>query len=339
MAPEQTLEYPTPPIRAEAVPPTLPRGGEMREKEVQPEHRPATPWETDAHAAATALGLFSIGLGAAEIIFPRAIAGWLGIRRRQILLRALGAREIATGIGLLSGRGRATWLWSRVLGDAIDLGLLAAASQLRHAKSRRIAAVSAAVAAVTAGDVVASIRASHRAVHTRQSITVNASPETAYQFWRCLQNLPRFMRHVELVRPEGERRSHWVVSGPGGLRLEWDAELTDDQPNRLLAWRSLPGSPVRHVGSVEFERAPGERGTVVRAEVEYAPPAGRLGSKIATLLGRDPSQELREDLRRFKQLLETGEIITTEGQPAGRSQGTSWRYDATVRGEREYVRF
>src|SRR5207248_4097226 len=117
-----------------------------------------------------------------------------------------------------------------------------------------------------------------------------------------------FMRHVVSVSNTGDGRWHWIAKGPAGLRVEWDAEVVEDRPNELISWRSLPDSDVDHSGSVRFERAPGGRGTIVRVELTYRPPAGQLGVGVAKLFGGSPEQQIAGDLRRFKQLVETGEI-------------------------------
>jgi uncharacterized membrane protein len=152
-----------------------------------------------------------------------------------------------------------------------------------------------------------------------------------YAFWRRLEQLPRFMSHLISVQQLDNRRSHWIAKGPAGKRVEWDAEIINERPNEMIAWRSLEGADVDSVGSVRFERAPGGRGSIVRVEMRYRPPAGVGGATVAKLLGKDPGSQIKDDLRRFKQVMETGEIITTEGQPAGRASSTSWRYDQAVR--------
>jgi uncharacterized membrane protein len=156
-------------------------------------------------------------------------------------------------------------------------------------------------------------------VRTTHTIAINRTPEQVYAFWRELRNLPRFMRHLESVEPRGEKRSHWVACGPIGTRVEWDAEIVEDRENRRISWASLESADVDSRGSVEFAPGPGGRGTLVRVELEYRPPAGVAAAKLASLFGEAPEQKIREDLRRLKQLLETGEIATTEGQPSGRS--------------------
>ena len=151
----------------------------------------------------------------------------------------------------------------------------------------------------------------------RASFAINCDPETAFRMWRGLENLPIFMRHLESVRERGDGRSEWTAIGPMGKRLRWNAEITEDRENEFLAWRSTQDSDFQNWGSVEFRRAPGNRGTIVTAEMEYAPPGGALGKVAAGIFGKDPEFTMREDLRRFKALLEMREIPTTEGQPHG----------------------
>ncbi len=155
-------------------------------------------------------------------------------------------------------------------------------------------------------------------VRVVRSFTINKPREEVYRFWRNFENLPLFMSHLKSVHSGDGRRSHWVARGPLGGNVEWDAEILQECENELLAWRSLPGSDIEHWGSVEFKPAPAGRGTVVKVVLEYYPPAGTAGRALALFLGRDPEQQVREDLRHFKQIIETGEIPTIEGQPAGR---------------------
>ena len=153
--------------------------------------------------------------------------------------------------------------------------------------------------------------------HAEASFALNCSPEQAYRLWRNFETFPLFMRHLDSVRVRGERRSHWTARGPLGRQIEWEAEILEEKPNEWIIWRSLPGSDLFNTGSVEFRAAPGERGTIMTAVVDYEPPAGALGRAFATLLGKDPQFALREDLRRFKALVESGEIPTIEGQSHG----------------------
>jgi len=144
-------------------------------------------------------------------------------------------------------------------------------------------------------------------VHVRESFRLEVAIADVYRFWRRLENLPRFMTHLDRVTETSDTRSHWVAAGPAGLAVEWDAEIINEVENKLIAWRSLPGSDVVSAGSVNFDEARGGRSTV-SVDLQYAPPVGKAGALIASLFGREPSQTIREDLRRFKQLLETGEI-------------------------------
>jgi uncharacterized membrane protein len=153
-------------------------------------------------------------------------------------------------------------------------------------------------------------------IKAEKAITVNKSPAELYHFWRHFENLPRFMAHLKSVQSTGPRRSHWIANAPMKMTAEWDAEITEERENALIAWRSLEGSRIPNEGSVRFHRAAGGRGTEVRVTLAYRPPIGKLGAAIAKLFGEEPGQQLAEDLRRFKSLMETGEIPTIEGQPS-----------------------
>jgi uncharacterized membrane protein len=290
---------------------------------------------------AQGLGWLSIGLGLTEIVADRWLARLLGMNRHPVTMRLLGLREVASGIGILAGRRPQRWLWSRTAGDALDLALLATAVTAPRVRRGGIAVAMLAVAGIAALDwrmsrKMSRMRDPQRAVRGgvrgRQSIIVDAPAEELYQFWRRLENLPRFMKNLQSVETTGDKTSRWTALGPGGATTTWDAEIVNDQPGSLIAWRSIAGAAVSNRGRVQFERAPGGRGTVVRVEMEYAPPAGRVGAALAGLLGSEPEQLVREDLRRFKRIIETGELLTTEGQPSARASSTSARYDQAVRG-------
>jgi len=164
-------------------------------------------------------------------------------------------------------------------------------------------------------------------VHITQSFQIRKSAEELYSFWRNFENFPRFMEHLESVRNLDDRRSHWVAKAPKiyGGQVEWDAEITTDDPNRRIAWRALPGSDVQHSGEVRFEKAPGDRGTNVRIELQYHPPAGQIGRWLAKLFGEEPEIQVREDVRRFKRLMEIGEVPKIDGQPRGTCTGQGTR--------------
>lgn len=155
-----------------------------------------------------------------------------------------------------------------------------------------------------------------RGIRVEESVTINRPLAEVFRFWRNFENLPQFMEHLESVALRDEGISHWVARGPAGFGVAWDARIINEIDNRLLAWQSLEGSTVATAGSVNFDET--EHGTRVLVKLQYDPPAGKLGAMVARLLGDDPSSSIREDLRRFKRLLETGEIPTTDGQSSGR---------------------
>ena len=161
----------------------------------------------------------------------------------------------------------------------------------------------------------AAIPAGH-GVKVDKTFTINRSPDELYRFWRQLENLPRFMNHLESVQPQGDKRSHWVAKAPLETTVEWDAEIITEREGSLIGWRSLEGSEVDTAGSVHFTPAPAGRGTEVRVVLKYDPPAGKVGAAVARMFGAAPEQEIEEDLRRFKQIMEAGEAPTTLGQPA-----------------------
>lgn len=154
-------------------------------------------------------------------------------------------------------------------------------------------------------------------VRVDRAVTVNKPRAEVYRFWRQFENLPKFMKHVESVEQIDERRWHWVVRGPAGRTVVWDAEINNEVEGELIGFRSLDGGTVDLAGSVQFKDAPAGRGTEVVVEVQYNPPAGVLGAFAAKMWGEEPTEQIGEDLERFKQVLETGEILTTEGQPSG----------------------
>jgi uncharacterized membrane protein len=153
-------------------------------------------------------------------------------------------------------------------------------------------------------------------IKVERTITVNRPREEVYHFWRQLENLPRFMDHLESVIVLDEDRSHWVAKAPAGTKVEWDASIQDEIENELIAWRSLPGSDIDNAGSVHF--IPAGDGTEVRVVLSYDPPAGRVGAAVAKLLGEEPEQQVEEDLRRFKQVMEALETPARSRKPAKR---------------------
>ncbi len=158
--------------------------------------------------------------------------------------------------------------------------------------------------------------AAGRGARVERTVTILRSPEELYARWRDLARLPELMAHLESVTPIDEKRSRWVARGPGGTRVAWEAEITADEPGRLIAWRSVEGADIENAGSVRFTEAPGGRGTEVKVLLSYELPAGRLGEAALSWLWESGDQEVREDLRRFKQQMETGEIATAAPRPA-----------------------
>lgn len=282
---------------------------------------------TGGEKLANFLGLFSIGLGLAEALAPGAMSKIIGIKNNdanRTVLRLMGVREITHGVGILSKQQPEKWVWSRVAGDALDLALLGKALANPDNDRGRTLFATANVLAVAALDVmcakqlskqpetVANAGADEGIIRTRRAITVGRPVEEVYAFWHDFENLPRFMRHLESVQVTGERRSHWKAKAPAGKSVEWDAETTEDRPNELIAWRSVEGSDIQNAGRVEFRPAPGGRGTEVRVEIAYDPPFGKLGSKVAMLFREEPGQQVDDDLRHFKQVMEIGEIVLSD---------------------------
>jgi len=276
-----------------------------------------------AQRMARRLGWLSVALGTLEILAPGTLARVVGIRGSwptRVVTRALGLREIASGVGILTTPRPTSWLTSRMAGDVMDLGLLFTALASPSARRLRLLAAAAAVVGVAVLDARSAQRLSApnggaRAVRARRSITVNRPVEDVYRFWRDLSNLPTFMEKIESVRVTGHRRSHWIATGPLGLPFEWEADVVEERENEVIAWRSLPGSEIDTAGAVWFRPAPGGRGTVVTVELEYTPPGRELTAQLVKLIGQAPEQQLRQDLQRFKQLMETGQIIIAPDLP------------------------
>jgi uncharacterized membrane protein len=143
-----------------------------------------------------------------------------------------------------------------------------------------------------------------------RTVTIDRPREELYAFWRDFSNLPRFMHNINSVAIRDDLRSHWIIEGPAGKTVEWDSEVTRDDPGRLIEWQSLEGASVRNSGRVEFMDSPDGRGSIVRVTLTYDPPAGAVGKLIAKLFQKEPKVQARQDLRRFKQLMETGEVAT-----------------------------
>jgi len=281
---------------------------------------------------AEGLGYASLGLGAVQVVAPRVVAWLTGTRPSQAhksVMRAVGLRELAVGAGLLSANTTSPWLWARAAGDVMDLAMLGSGlASKRVGRRRRVLAITA-VAGATALDVVAGRQISaaegtsgdsSTRTHLRAFTTIRCEPEHAYRYWRNFENFPNFMEHVESVQAIGDTLSHWRVRGPAGSHLEWDAEIIRDDPSSLISWQALPGAEISHQGGVRFREAPGGQGTEVSLDIVYSQPAGFAGGLAARLLGEHPQQQVSDDLRRFKRLIEAGSVTPGGGaaaQPAG----------------------
>jgi len=208
--------------------------------------------------------------------------------------------------------------WASALGGAALLVWGAKRlSQQRHPLGAVLATTGAGLIWRSARDDTRARLGGTRGTLVEESFAINRSPAELYGFWRELERLPTVMPELLSVRRVDHRRSHWVAKGPAGWRTAWNAEIINDIPNELIAWRTTEGSDVASAGSVHFESGRRGRGTVVRIKLQYDPPGGRIGAAFARGVGDSPSQVIREGLRRFKQLMETGEVPTTEGQPRG----------------------
>jgi uncharacterized membrane protein len=308
-------------------------------REGSPERRRFTDRESGgeekAEARAKGLGWFSIGLGLAQIGAPRTVARLIGINdddETRNTMFAIGLREITSGIGILTRPRPAGWVWTRVGGDVMDLALLGKALNSQDTDRTRVAAATAAVLGVTVLDFItgrqlskdgyngsekpgSALRRRSKAsggIEVVEAITINRPRQEVYAFWHNFENFPRFMAHLESVEMVDNRRSHWKAKAPAGTSVEWDAETTEDRPNELIAWQALSDSDVPNSGQVRFRDAPGNRGTEVIVELKYQPPGGKLGALIAKLFGEEPTQQVKGDLRRLKQVLELGEIVHSD---------------------------
>ena len=281
-----------------------------------------------ADKLAQGLGWFSIGLGVAQIVAPRGMSRLIGVKDadgNKAVMRAVGMREIAAGIGLLSDPKPTGFAVARVAGDVMDLAMLANALNTPENDRGRTALATAAVIGVGLLDVLASedlattvpkvvhpARTNDR-LRVRKSVTVRRPIEEVYGFWRNFENLPQFMRHLESVRNTGEGRSHWRARTPADVEaVEWDVEIVEDRANELIAWRILDISEITGTGRVEFSVAPGGRGTELHAEFQYSPRGGAVGAKVARLFRDIPGVKLENELYMLKQILETGEVVHSD---------------------------
>lgn len=257
---------------------------------------------------ARGIGWFSLALGAAELAIPRQVARGIGIpagTKTSILVRALGAREILSGIAVLVAPRQAVPLWARVAGDAVDLILLGAASRSRTTAGRIGGAV-AAVLGVAAIDVLAARRA-QKALKSSPimfAVTINKPRDEVYAFYRDFTRFPAFMDYVESVTETGAT-SRWVAKLPTGNTVTWDARVIEDRPDDLIEWESIDGAPLKLHGRVTFTKTPGRDATEVRVELTVGPGSTALAKLFA-------KPQIKGDLRRFKQVMETGEVLISD---------------------------
>ncbi len=284
---------------------------------------------------AKGLGVFSFALGIPQTLSPGRMNRLIGVKddaRSRVLMRAVGVRELAAGVGIFSERRPAAWIWARVAGDTMDLALLGSALRNKKGSQTRTLAATGAVVGAFAADVIDGVRLSRSAgggadrelatepeqpVQVKAAITVRRDRDELYSLWRDFERFPDFMIHLEEVRSTGPTSSHWKARGPLGKTVEWDAQITADVPGERIAWRSVEGSEIDNSGSVRFVVAPANQGTEVHVDIRYSPPAGAIGATLAKLFGEEPGIQLKDDLRRFKQVVETGEVVRSDGSPEG----------------------
>jgi uncharacterized membrane protein len=285
----------------------------------------SVPGNREPVVLARALGWASVGLGIPQLLRPDAVDRLAGVgegSRQRAVTTLVGAREMAHAAALLFSSRPSRWVWTRVAGDAVDIATLVRALKNHDRKKLgRTVAATAAVAGITAIDLYAAIRGSRSKGLSMQltgSTTVRKEPKEVYEYWRALDHLPTFMTHVEEVVVLDDRRSHWTVSAPFGSPVEWDAEIEEDVPGEKVSWRSVGEADVSNTGSVVFKAAPGDQGTEVHVVIQYDVPGGKLGELLARFFGEDPHQQIDDDLRRFKQVMEVGEVMRSDGAPFGK---------------------
>ena len=292
-------------------------------------NRPMDTPERSTDRLVRALGVASAGLGVPMLVRTEAVATFAGVENTAsgiTAVKATGIRELTHAVLLLLGPPGT--VWTRVVGDAVDLTLLGQAISARKGERRRRTVIATTAAgSIAAVDLYAALRTLNQQhgrgrpgpLKLQATTTVGKSPDEVYDFWRDFTNLPRFMLHLKSVTPTGggDRRTRWEANAPLRRSVTWEAELTSEEPGRRIAWKSLPGSTIDNAGTVHFAPAPGDRGTEVKVVLHYGVPGGRLGRAVAKLFGEEPEQQVRDDLRRFKQVMETGDVVRSEGLPQG----------------------
>ena len=262
-----------------------------------------------------AIGWSSVGIGAAQIAAPAAIARVIGLEpdgRASLAARVMGLTNLAIGAGLIVRPRRGSRMWARIAGDALGAGLLALTASGRRASDRRVVTALATSGALLALDALAArrlLRGRTAPVPLAFAVTINKPPAEVYAFFRRFENLPRFMDYLESVETQGSTRSHWKARLPLGRIIEWDAEITEDRPDELIAWQTVGRSLFAHRGRVTFASAPGDSGTEVRVSMEIGLPGMSPSATLGNLLTRP---QIKGDLRRLKQVMEAGEVLLSD---------------------------
>ncbi|WP_092383696.1 SRPBCC family protein [Micromonospora phaseoli] len=280
----------------------------------------------------------SLGLGVAQLAASdtvRRISGVDDSPTSRTVVPLVGARELVHAAGLLTSRRKGIWTWTRVVGDAMDLAALGIAIAHRGGRRRRrLVGVTGVIVGITVVDLLTAVQATRpertgsvRAARSSReggsmeltaTTTIRRPPPEVYAFWRDLDNLPTFMAHLEEVRATGDHTSHWSASAPFGKNVEWDAEILDEATGERIAWRSTGNADVPNSGTVRFVPAPDGVSTEVHIVMSYDIPGGAVGKAVAKYFGEEPHQQLDDDLRRLKQVLETGQVVRSEGAPWGK---------------------
>jgi uncharacterized membrane protein len=293
--------------------------------------------QDEAQRRGRGLGWMSLGLGVAQLAAPdtvRRISGVDDSPTSRAVVPLVGARELVHAAGLLTSRRKGIWAWTRVMGDAMDLTSLGMAIAHRGGRRRRrLVGVTGVVVGITVVDLltavqgrrtkqigsVPTVRGTRRgSVELTATTTIRKPAPEVYAFWRDLENLPTFMAHLEEVRATGDRTSHWSAGAPFGKNVAWDAEIIDEVPGEKIAWRSTGKADVPNAGTVRFVPAPDGVSTEVHVVLVYDIPGGAAGKAVARYFGEEPHQQLDDDLRRLKQVLETGEVVRSDGAPWGK---------------------
>jgi uncharacterized membrane protein len=300
----------------------------------RPAGRIAWTGASDGRSLASFLGFVSLALGAAELLAPRRVARAIGLRpsaATTAVMRGMGIRELTSGAGILSHPESKEWVGTRVAGDVVDLAALGFAL-LKSERPMRTLLASAVVLGVGALDVLATEQlaearkspmphgTSTAASRVQRSITIGCTRNEAYALWRDFTRFPEFMEGVQSVEDIGNGRSRWRARGPIGTSTEWQSEIVADEPDTLIAWQSVGASAVYHAGTVRFTDAPRGLGTVVTVEMSYAPPGGKIAAGLLKMFRKEPGQQVGDDLRRLKQVLELGEVLLSDA-----SSGTTPR--------------